>query len=100
MTNTESKWDAEGYWAAVLGVGSEDEVAGEFDLTPDDPRGNDPDDTLEAWLCRAESEAWAAGGLGGPQPAEWAAFHVDALERLTDAAERRAAERRAAEVSP
>lgn len=89
-----TKWTAEGYWNTVLGVGCADEIASEFDLTPD-PDGilyRNPDGTLDAWLYRAEAEAWAQGGEGGEQPAEWAAFHLDALARLTEAAARRAAE--------
>lgn len=79
-TEDSETWTSESYWDTVLGgVASADQLVAEYELVESD---------IDAWLYRAEAEAWSLGGSGGEQPAEWATFHPAALARLTAAAKR------------
>ena len=70
-------WTYEGYWNAVLGVGSAQDVVREFDLSAAG---------VDEWLGTAESESWAAGnGKAGELPEEWTGFHGRALAELKNA---------------
>ena len=74
------RWTYEGYWTAVLGPFSADDVVCEFDLV-------DPGPGLDVWLCHAEVEAWAQGGEVGDLPEEWTGYHARALGELRAALE-------------
>lgn len=72
-------WTFAGYWNAVLGTLSAEQVVEDYGLETADRVG------LSEWLGHAEAEAWAAGKQGGKVPAEWAAFHEHALDALARA---------------
>lgn len=72
---TAPRWTYEGYWHAVLGVGSADDVVRDFALV-------DPGPGLDEWLDDAEVEAWAQGGEVGDLPEEWTGYHARALGEL------------------
>lgn len=74
-------WTFEGYWNAVLGADRDAaDVVREFALT------TSPMGTIDEWLGKAESEAWAMGRQGGSMPGEWADHHSVALAQLEEAA--------------
>jgi hypothetical protein len=77
---TTSTWTWEGYWNVVLGASrTPAQVVTEFYLV-------EIDYLLDEWLCVAEVEALAAGGLAKAPP-EWAEFRARTLQVLRAAIE-------------
>jgi hypothetical protein len=86
------KWTYEGYWSAVFGKRNAEDVAHEYDVTPNRI-------AIDLWLGEAEAEAWRIGGEGKKMPPVWADHHVDAVNELKHAARSRVILAAVAEVT-